>query len=285
MLALDPSVHGAEAALSFPGSPRLRTGGWVSMTRFSSYIICATPRSGSTLLCDLLAETGVAGHPNSYYRQESILYWARSWDLSMLDLTDNKEFDRSYLAAALRAGTSENGVFGLRLMWGSVAELSTRLGALHPDLHDDAALFERALGETLYIHLSRQDKIAQAVSLLRAEQSGLWHLAADGTERERSSPPQPMVYDADRLSGFLKELEMDDAAWAAFFAHNRIEPMRLTYEAVAAAPQVAVARILSALGREPELASTVTARTAKLADNTSLEWADRFRRESGRQAL
>jgi len=30
-----------------------------------SYVVCATPRSGSTLLCELLKSTGVAGHPVS----------------------------------------------------------------------------------------------------------------------------------------------------------------------------------------------------------------------------
>lgn len=254
------------------------------MARYSSYIVCATPRSGSTLLCDLLAETGVAGRPESYFRRQDISDWARRWGVSPPDQTDSEEFDRSYLAAALRAGASENGVFGLRLMWGSVAELSARLNALYPGLHDEAALFEKSFGKILYIHLSRRDRIAQAVSLLRAEQSGLWHLAADGTERERSSPPAHAVYDADRLSGFLTELEMDDAVWVAFFARNRIEPLRLTYETMAAAPQVAIAGILSALGREPERVATVKSRTAKLADKTSLEWADRFRRKSDRQA-
>jgi LPS sulfotransferase NodH len=197
-------------------------------------------------------------------------------------VTDSEEFDRSYLAAVLRAGQSKNGVFGRRLMWGSVAELSTRLGALYPDLHGDAALFERAFGSILYIHLSREDRIAQAVSRLKAEQSGLWHLAADGTERERLSPPQTPTYDADRLSDLLDELESDNAAWTAFFAQNRIEPMRLTYETMAVEPQVALASILSALGREPDIAATVTARTRKLADETSIEWADRFRRERER---
>jgi len=28
-----------------------------------SYLVAATPRSGSTLLCELLASTGVAGRP------------------------------------------------------------------------------------------------------------------------------------------------------------------------------------------------------------------------------
>ena len=33
----------------------------------TSYLVCATPRSGSTLLCDLLDQTGAAGHPEEYF--------------------------------------------------------------------------------------------------------------------------------------------------------------------------------------------------------------------------
>ena len=32
-----------------------------------SYLVCATERSGSTLLCELLAGTGVAGRPEEYF--------------------------------------------------------------------------------------------------------------------------------------------------------------------------------------------------------------------------
>ncbi|HBF29284.1 Stf0 family sulfotransferase, partial [Rhizobium sp.] len=31
------------------------------MAKFSSYVICTSPRSGSTLLCKLLAATGISG--------------------------------------------------------------------------------------------------------------------------------------------------------------------------------------------------------------------------------
>src|SRR4051795_11891381 len=31
------------------------------------YLVCATPRSGSTLLCESLAATGVAGHPDEFF--------------------------------------------------------------------------------------------------------------------------------------------------------------------------------------------------------------------------
>jgi LPS sulfotransferase NodH len=33
----------------------------------SSYLVCATPRSGSTLVCQALKETGVAGRPEEYF--------------------------------------------------------------------------------------------------------------------------------------------------------------------------------------------------------------------------
>jgi LPS sulfotransferase NodH len=36
-----------------------------------SYVVCATPRSGSTLLCRTLAELGVAGVPEAYLRRAS----------------------------------------------------------------------------------------------------------------------------------------------------------------------------------------------------------------------
>ena len=43
--------------------------------RALSYALCATPRSGSTLLCDLLADTGVAGRPDSFFRPQAIAEW------------------------------------------------------------------------------------------------------------------------------------------------------------------------------------------------------------------
>src|SRR6267142_4337583 len=32
-----------------------------------SYLVCATPRSGSTLLCEALSNTGLAGRPEEYF--------------------------------------------------------------------------------------------------------------------------------------------------------------------------------------------------------------------------
>ena len=48
---------------------------------FDSYIICTSPRSGSTLLCKLLEATGVAGVPGSHFHDPSISDWLGYYDI------------------------------------------------------------------------------------------------------------------------------------------------------------------------------------------------------------
>jgi LPS sulfotransferase NodH len=159
-----------------------------------AYFLCATPRSGTTLLCDLLGGTGRTGRPQSYYRRQDIERRARAYGIRADDFYGQIDFDRAYLEAVLRDGAGETGVFGLRIMWGTVGEMAERLSWIHPTA-STGALFEKVFGPLIYIHVTRKDKVAQAISLLRAEQSGLWHLAADGSERQRAAPPAPVRYD------------------------------------------------------------------------------------------
>ena len=253
------------------------------MTPYSAYIICGTPRSGSTLLCEMLAASGVAGRPHSFFRQESILHWADSWGVPHPDGIETVAFDRAYLEAMLQTGRGGTDIFGLRLMAASVADANRRLDRVAGSPGDVTQRFAEAFGPVLYINLSRGDTVAQAVSLVRAEQSGLWHLAADGSVLEGAAELRPMVYDGDRIATLVRELASDNAAWGAFFAAHGITPLRLTYESVTAEPQAALATVLGALGQDPEIAQTVAVPTAKMASGASRQWAEKFRgdRSSG----
>jgi LPS sulfotransferase NodH len=113
------------------------------------------------------------------------------------------------------------------------------------------------------VHLSRRNKVAQAVSRLKAEQTGLWHRAADGSERERTAPAQPAVYDGAHLAAFVAEAVADDAAWDPWFQSQQITPLRLSYEELSADPGGALARILVELGR-----------IRRRAAPSRLEWRD-----------
>ncbi len=241
------------------------------------YIICGTPRSGSTLLCGLLASTKTAGDPHSFYRQENIAEWAEEWHLPHPDTMSAHAFDVAYLEAAIQAGKGGTDIFGLRLMRENLDELQAVLDRIYPKLPSDKARFEKAFGRVLYIHLSRENKLAQAVSLIKAEQTGLWHIAPDGTEIERVAPAQEPRYDFKRIQRELAELEAYDAAWNVWFAAQGIVPLRIGYERLSADPAAALASICEALGVQPPNAADVKPGVAKLSDAISLDWIRRFR--------
>ena len=235
---------------------------------YAAYVICATPRSGSTLLCDILSATGVAGTPNSYFHD--IEWWAAIWGVEV------PVRPHPYLAAMKQIGTGGSGIFGLRLMWGSVGEAADMIEAASGVDQDLVAHFEAVFGPTLFIHLSRTDKLAQAVSLVRAEQTGLWHVGADGSERERLAPAAPAQFDAAQILEARDKLASDDRQWSDFFATREIEPLHLTYEALAADADTVLATVLTALGCSMTAAREAAIGTARLADAFSAEWIDRL---------
>ncbi|SDN70168.1 LPS sulfotransferase NodH [Aureimonas jatrophae] len=237
--------------------------------RASAYVICATPRSGSTLLCDLLATSGVAGRPHSYFRAEDIDEWADGWGVEgQADLQD-PAFDRAYVCAMAKAGRAGTDVFGLRLMPASLKDATRRLGTALGQEGDLPTLLGRAFGPTRYIHLSRDDRAAQAASLLRAQQSGLWHVSPDGSERERTAPMRAAPIDAEALAVAQKGLAADDRAWERFFAAHAIAPLRLTYERLAADPHAELATVLAALGLDPTHAANARIMTRKMASGAN----------------
>lgn len=241
-----------------------------------SYFICSTPRSGSTLLCDLLKQSGVAGRPNSFYRAQSIGDYVRRWGV---EPGEGVAFERRYLAAAIRAGTSDTGVFGMRLHGLSLFELLGRLAMLYPGERTDMARLAAAFGTPLYIRLRRQDKVAQAISRVKAEQSGLWHRHADGGERERVKPEEAPVYDPGKLGAAIAETVEHEAVWDAWAAGQGIVPLDVSYEELSADPAGTLRMILGALGCDPAIAARVKVQTARLADAVSVEWAERYRAE------
>ena len=208
-------------------------------------------------------------------------YWAEELGVETAGWAGEVGFDRGYLTAVLHLGSAGTDIFGMRVMWRDFPNLLQRLSVLFPNLASDHARLQAAFGPTRYIHLTRQDKVAQAISRLKAEQSGLWHIHADGSERERVKPRQAAIYDPQILAKQVAAYEEHDAAWVRWFAQQNIQPLPITYEALAANPQTILASVLSTIGLDPTIAKTVAPRTAKLADSESRAWAARFRQEKG----
>jgi LPS sulfotransferase NodH len=169
--------------------------------------------------------------------------WAAEWGLPDAGTVSGIDFDRAYLAATLRAGEAGTGIFGLRLQQDYLRVLSETLDRIYPGLPSDPDRFARAFGTIAYLHLVRADKVAQAVSLVKAEQSGLWHRNADGSDYERLGPPREPTYDFNAIHREVAELERADRAWVEWFDRHRISPVGLSYEALAEHPAETVAQI------------------------------------------
>ncbi len=206
------------------------------------------------------------------------------------DITDSETAsEQELLDAVFRAAISEcsrgSDIFGLRMQRHSVEYFLEKLATLRPGYSSDTGRIEALFSEVAYIHLTREDKVEQAISYIKAEQSGLWHMASDGTELERLSPPNDTVYDAERIRHQIQQFETDDRDWLRWFDGQQITPLRVTYEALANFPIEVLCQVIEFLGFDRDAAQDVEPDVAKLADATNQIWADRFRAEIADQPM
>jgi trehalose 2-sulfotransferase len=262
-----------------------------------SYLVCATPRSGSTLLCDLLDQTGVAGHPEEYF--EALLHSGlprrphEYFDpdrhvniverLAFREMPDREStpselwrpesYDR-YLAWAVEQGTTPNGVFGAKLMWGYLGDFAELLrgidgmaGLTVPEL------LTRAFPDVHYVRITRQDKIRQAVSLWRAVQTQAWQRERDQRESRAVEP----VFSFRAINYLVRLLTAHDASWDAYFLGLGHQPLTLTYEELAEAHQPVIRRVLTHIGIDPPAELKVERpRLTIQADDLSEQWVARI---------
>ncbi|WP_164658343.1 Stf0 family sulfotransferase [Tropicibacter sp. Alg240-R139] len=244
---------------------------------YDSYIICTNPRSGSTLLCGLLAQTGVAGKPDSFFRGPSRRWWADHLQVrEAVDLND-PAFCAAFLSAAQTEGKGAGTLFGFRLMHESLSDLMAMVSCLHPNLNGDNARISAIFGRTAFVHLTREDKVAQAVSYVRAEQTGTWHLAPDGRAIENKEAPLPPRYDFDRIHAQVLEFERHEAAWLAWFDQIGVSPLTVRYCDLASDHDNVMGRILGHLGVPAPTGNKPVPEVRKLAGGLNEEWAALYR--------
>ena len=243
----------------------------VACPAIDSYLLCATPRSGSTLLCGLLHSTGVAGRPESYFRRDDLDAYAARWAVPRA--ADGLVDKAAFVRAAVAAGSTPNGVFGARIMWGTMTELTDALAtAYHGDPASGLALLRQAFGRTRFLHLRRNDTVAQAVSWARAEQTHFWHPGEEVT----AGGQQPQ-FDRDLIGRLIDTIIAHEAAWQGWFADQGIKPYEVSYEDLAADPVGVTEAVLSFLGLALPSDRTIAVQDRQQADQLNADWIARFR--------
>jgi LPS sulfotransferase NodH len=259
-----------------------------------SYVVCATPRSGSTLLCHALDQTGVAGHPQEYFEALSRSGLPRRpheyFDperhaniverLAFREMPDGMAkpnplwhpdtYDQ-YLDWALREGTTPNGVFGAKLMWGYLGDFAELLRGIEGmRARPLPELLARAFPGLRYVQVTRENKIRQAVSLWKAVQTQAWR--ADDEVKHAVEP----VFSFRAINYLVRQLTAHDASWDAYFVGLGYEPLKITYEELAESTDAVVERVLAYLGiPAPQGVSEPAPRLSIQADDLSEEWVRR----------
>lgn len=195
------------------------------------YVIAATPRSGSSLLSDLLRATGLLGVPLEYLNQVDLPVLLARFGGATAD--GRIDFSR-YLAGLVRHRTSPNGRFGLKVHFRQI----------QPHLGDPA--LARLLRAASWLWIRRRDTIAQAISLAIAQATATWSIRRD---EERRAAPAP--FDGAQFTRETRGLAIQDMGWRLFFRANGIAPLEVWYEDLVADPDWTMAAACRYLGVEP----------------------------------
>jgi trehalose 2-sulfotransferase len=270
-----------------------------------SYLICSTPRSGSTLLCEVLAATGVAGRPEEYYqhrRRTGLPRRPREYfedaetpevvrilgDYTRVDdepsLFDPRRFPDypSYLEWTIERGTTPNGVFGAKVMWGYFNGFVDSLrAALGESVQPTRTVLERSFPNLHgWIFVTRREKDRQAVSLWKAIQNWTWRRDEDTHQVTR----EPLEYSFDALHHLTRQLTEHEREWWAFFGASGLRPLTITYEDLTADYERAALAALEHLRIAPPAELDFGGlRMSRQADAQSDEWLERYRAQAGRR--
>ena len=166
-----------------------------------------------------------------------------------------------YVDRILALRTSPNGIFGCHIHWHNFVFAAT------------AGVFQR-MPRLRVIHIERTDRLAQAVSHVKALQTGQW-----GAGHRAAGQP---AYDRDRIASSIKLIDTQNGEWRATFERSRIQPIRVTYESLCADPDGVVGELLRRFDALPDPSwRPPLPPIHRQADAVNREWIERFRRETG----
>jgi LPS sulfotransferase NodH len=264
---------------------RARTFGGTGMTRTVAprpFIVAATPRTGSNLLCEGLEATGIAGRPAEVFAPDFRPFYCRHWSIS-----EDVSFPE-YLAMARRHGMTPNGVYGLKIQKMHVAHLGREAGLVGEYFEgENDDVLELLVPNARYINIVRRDRRAQAISYYRALLSNEWVRRPSEEEQRRvfQLPPQhsgPLPFDARAIRDLERQLAQQQASWQRYFTKRDITPLVFEYEKIAGDYRGTIADALAFLELDASAAAAIPPpRLVRQADDLTDRWRERLEAHAG----
>lgn len=222
------------------------------MTR---YLICSAQRTGSNLLCDLLAHTGQAGIQDV---MTGHFFLGTGEELKHKIIQDVDDWFTNH-------ATTPNGVQGCK---GSFEYFDV--------LHEfcGSGLVEYLLQSfTHFIYLKREDIVAQAVSWALAAQTKHFSSLAEQPER-------PAVYDYHLITYFMGRIEAQYKRFEVFFEQYDITPLPMTFEYWTQDFEATLDHIFIYLGLPEPESFEVQTMLKKQDDPRKEQWLEQYYRDA-----
>lgn len=220
-----------------------------------------TPRSGSSWFGDLLRSTGRLGTPDEFLNQDTNSEVVRRFAART---------EANYLNAVETATATPNGVFSMELIWGHVELAEPDLLGYYHDAH--------------FVYMRRKDILAQAISLLLATETGVFHNPGGAPAAANSLPSKILVSPDKTFAGIRKwwgHLLNYECLTEVQFAIRGINPLRLYYEEITEDPVDAVNRVLDHCGVDRNPAATPISSYRPVRGEVNAELSRMFRANQG----
>lgn len=212
----------------------------------TSYIVASSPRSGSNLLCSLMAKTGRLGLPLEYFQVGYLLLSATKWGTTSL---------AEYWQEVVRRRSTPNGVFGINLHFTQLSQLVSRGLVVDP---------------TAWILVERQNLLAQGISFARASQTQIWN----SLNTQAIEP----IYEFERIRISMSHIRAEIANWKTYFERREISPLRIKYEDLIVDLDRSVKRILDLLMvTDDEPFDFPVPTLERQGDHLNAEWIERYK--------
>ncbi len=242
------------------------------ITPRTSYFICSGLRTGSTLLCQMLTQTGIAGAPTEYFNLFPLVKQTRYAYFSI-----QKESEA--LHKIITGSMTPNGVFGTKLIFAQLSELLEKIILEQRiPITSDAEMVASRFPNPRYIWLRRKNRVRQAISLYRAKESRVWWNFKEGPpplHEPVHAPLEEPEFDFAAIEDCLRQNQYGESMWKSYFARNKINPLSLTYEDMTNDLTGTLNEVLAYIGL-PQVTHDVVPPMDRQADAKTDEWEKRF---------
>ena len=166
-----------------------------------------------------------------------------------------------------------NGVFGTKMHWRQFRfflrqmRRSGRFAGL-----DDAAIVREVFGDVRYVHMTREDRLAQAISEEIADQSKAWSRRSDQARTERK-----LRFDPVAIRDKVERARQWEDSWEGYFRRHGIEPLRVSYEKLVSDYVGTMTRAFEYLGAD-RTAGIPKPQLERQSDERNEKWRQRYQR-------